>query len=124
MGADPPPGLRVLLVEDEPLVAMNVEDMLDALGCVVVAAAARVDEALLVVEREALDAAVLDVNLDGRPSFPVADALAARDVPFVFATGYGPSGLREDLRGRPSLQKPFRLRQLAEALAGAVAAPR
>ena len=120
MEAELPPGLRVLLVEDELLVAMNVEAMLDALGCVVVAAAARVDEALRVVEREALDAAVLDVSLDGQPSFPVADALAARGVPFVFATGYGASGLREDLRDRPALQKPFRLLQLARTLAGAL----
>ena len=62
---------------------------------------------------------MLDVSLDGVPSFPVADALAARGVPFVFATGHGEAGLREDLRGRPALQKPFRLRQLALALAGA-----
>ena len=120
MEAELPPGLRVLLVEDVPLVAMNIEAMLDALGCVVVAIAERVDEALRAVEREALDAAVLDVSLDGVPSFPVADALAARGVPFVFATGHGEAGLREDLRGRPALQKPFRMRQLAQALAGAL----
>ena len=103
---------------------MNVEDMLDALGYVVVAAAAEVEEALAAVEGGGIDAALLDVNLQGRTSFPVADALAARDVPFVFATGYGTRGLREDFRDRPVLQKPFKLQDLERVLSGALAAAR
>ncbi|GAA0594204.1 response regulator [Craurococcus roseus] len=114
----------MLLVEDEALIAMNVEDMLDALGYIVVAAGAGADEALAAVEGGGIDAALLDVNLRGRTSFPVADALAARDVPFVFATGYGNRGLREDFRDRPVLQKPFKLRDMELALSGALAADR
>lgn len=124
MSSDTPVGRRVLLVEDEALIAMNVEDMLDALGYVVVAAAAEVEEALAAVEGGGIDAALLDVNLQGRTSFPVADALAARDVPFVFATGYGTRGLREDFRDRPVLQKPFKLQDLERVLSGALAAAR
>ncbi len=111
-------GRRVLLVEDEALIAMNVADMLDALGCIVVGPASRVGEAFTVIEAAGdIDAAVLDVNLDGQPSFSVADALVERGIPFLFATGYGARGLRDDLRGRPVLQKPFRLRDLRKALA-------
>jgi CheY-like chemotaxis protein len=113
-------GQRVLLVEDDALIAMNMTDMLDALGCVMLGPAARVGEALAAVEAAdgAIDAAVLDVNLAGQPSFPVADALAERQIPFVFATGYGSAGLRDDLRDRPVLLKPFKLRELKQALAG------
>ncbi|WP_343896739.1 response regulator [Craurococcus roseus] len=124
MSPDTPTSRRVLLVEDEALIAMNVEDMLDALGYIVVAAGAGADEALAAVEGGGIDAALLDVNLRGRTSFPVADALAARDVPFVFATGYGNRGLREDFRDRPVLQKPFKLRDMELALSGALAADR
>ena len=124
MTSDAPAGRRVLLVEDEALIAMNVEDMLDALGYVVVAAAAGVEEALAAVEGGGIDAALLDVNLRGRTSFPVADALAARDVPFVFATGYGAHGLREDLRDRPVLVKPFKLPDLQRILSAAIAGGR
>lgn len=120
MKPEAPAGRRVLLVEDEALIAMNVEDMLDTLGYVVVATAAAVEEALAAVEGGGIDAALLDVNLRGRPSFPVADALAARGVPFVFATGYGTGGLREDFRDRPVLQKPFKLRDMERALSGAL----
>ena len=117
-------GRRVLVVEDEALIAMNVQEMLDALGCVVVGAPTRVEEALAAVEDGGIDAVVLDVNLSGQPSFPVADALAARRVPFVFATGYGVHALREDLRDRPVLPKPFVMGELERALAGALAARR
>ena len=112
-------GRRVLLVEDEALIAMNVADMLDTLGCTVVGPASRVGEAVTAIDTNGdIDAAVLDVNLDGEPSFRVADALVERGIPFLFATGYGARGLRNDLRDRPVLQKPFRLRDLKKALAG------
>jgi len=117
-------GRRLLLVEDDALIAMNVEDMLDMLGYVVVAAAEGVEEALAAVECGGIDAALLDVNLQGRNSFPVADALAARAVPFVFATGYGALGLREDLRDRPVLVKPFKLPDLGRVLSMAIAGNR
>jgi PAS domain S-box-containing protein len=84
-------GRRVLLVEDELLVAMEMEEALRDLGCEVLGPAATVEEALRLAQSEAgrIDAAVLDINLAGRPSFPVADLLAGRGVPVVFATGYG-----------------------------------
>jgi CheY-like chemotaxis protein len=102
-------GLRVLVVEDETLVAMLLEDMLADHGCVVAAVAARVPQALELIADDSLviQAAILDVNLAGQPSFPLAEALAAKGVPFVFATGYGAGGLPEAWRDRPTLQKPF-----------------
>jgi CheY-like chemotaxis protein len=109
-------GLRVLVVEDEALVAMLVEDMLTDLGCTVVGPMAELDEALAAVASEQIDCAVLDVNLAGKPIFPVADALKAKGVPFAFASGYGEAGVRDDLRSAPVLQKPFREADLARAL--------
>ncbi|MBN9320332.1 MAG: response regulator [Caulobacterales bacterium] len=109
-------GLRVLVVEDEALVAMLVEDMLTDLGCTVVGPLADLDEALAIVGDAEIDCAVLDVNLGGKPIFPVADALKARGVPFAFASGYGEAGVREDHRSAPVLQKPFREADLARAL--------
>jgi CheY-like chemotaxis protein len=108
-GGDALEGLRVLVVEDETLVAMLLEDMLADHGCVVAATASRIGQALEHIADEALDlqAAILDVNLAGQPSFPLAEALAAKGVPFVFATGYGAGGLPETWRDRPTLQKPF-----------------
>ncbi len=102
-------GKRVLLVEDEALVAMLVEDMLADEGCVVVATATRVGEAVAKAGDTAIefDMAILDVNLAGEPVFPVAEALAKRGVPFAFATGYGAGGLPDTWKNRPTLQKPF-----------------
>ena len=111
-------GLRVLVVEDEMLVAMLVEDMLTDFGCVIVGPASDVEEALGLAANAEMDAALLDVNLSGRPVFPVADLLKARGVPFVFASGYGGSGLNETHRGAAILQKPFRQADLEKALAG------
>jgi len=107
----------VLVVEDETMIAMLVEDMLADLGCAVVGPAHGLDAALaLAAGGEAIDAALLDVNLSGQPVFPVADALRAKGVPMIFATGYGESGLREIDAGAPVLQKPFRVADLARAL--------
>ncbi len=114
-------GRRVLVVEDETMIAMLVEDMLADLGCAVVGPAHGLDAALaLAAGEETIDAAVLDVNLSGRPVFPVADALRARGVPTIFATGYGESGLREADAGATVLQKPFRAADLARALGEAL----
>jgi DNA-binding NtrC family response regulator len=102
-------GIRVLLVEDETLVAMLLEDMIADLGGTVIGSASRVSRALEMVEDPgcAIDLAVLDVNLGGEEVFPVASALAERRVPFAFSTGYGNAGLPEAWRSRPTLQKPF-----------------
>src|SRR5690606_28701228 len=84
-------GLRILIVEDELLVALELETMLGSLGCEVVGPAARLEKALNLAETEELDGAVLDVNLRGKPVYPVAAALGARGIPFIFSTGYSNS---------------------------------
>jgi len=98
---------RVLVVEDEMLIGMLLEDMLTDLGHEVAAIVPRLKEAMAAVDRETYDLAILDVHLHGESAFPVADALIAKGIPFVFATGYGERGLPENYRGRPVLQKPF-----------------
>jgi CheY-like chemotaxis protein len=98
---------RILVVEDEMLIGMLLEDMLTDMGHEVAAVVPRLKDALAAVERESFDLAVLDVHLHGESAFPVADALIAKGVPFIFATGYGERGLPENYRGRPVLQKPF-----------------
>jgi CheY-like chemotaxis protein len=109
--------LRILVVEDEMLVAMNIEDMLLELGHEVAGLASRLGPALALARDSRLDAAMLDVNLAGEPSFPVADLLIERGIPFLFATGYGRQGIEERYRDYPMLQKPFRAEELGRALA-------
>ncbi|WP_244476591.1 MULTISPECIES: response regulator [unclassified Methylobacterium] len=99
-------GRRVLLVEDESLVAMLAEDMLMDLGCEVVLAM-RLDKALALARTETFDAAVLDVNLGEARSYPIADVLFERSLPFLFATGYGTQGLERAYQSVPVLQKPY-----------------
>lgn len=116
-------GRRVLVVEDEMMIAMLVEDMLSELGCAVVGPVHALDDALDLARTEVgLDAALLDVNLAGQPVFAVADALREKGVPAIFSTGYGDAGLREVDRGAPVLQKPFRAGDLARALSAALGA--
>ena len=108
--------LRILIVEDEMLVAMNIEDMLLELGHEVAGIAGRLEAALNLARDGAFDVAMLDVNLAGDRSFPVAVLLAGRGSPFLFATGYGLDGIEEKYRDRPVLQKPFRACDLAAAV--------
>ena len=98
---------RVLVVEDEMLIGMLLEDMLTDMGLEVAAVVPRLKDALAAVERETFDLAILDVHLHGEAAFPIADALIGKNIPFVFATGYGERGLPETYRTRPVLQKPF-----------------
>lgn len=118
-------GRRIFLVEDEALVLMLLEDILTDLGCTIVGPAERLADALAIATDPAvtIDAAVLDVNIRGEAVFPLAEALAARGVPFAFATGYGAAGLPDHWRDRPVLPKPFDqvdvARVIARALAGA-----
>ena len=110
-------GRRVLVIEDESLVAMLLETILDDMGCAVVGPESNIDDGLLAVTTEgALDAALLDVNVAGREVFPVAEALRARGVPFVFSTGYGEAGLPDHWRGHPTIQKPFTESAIRDAL--------
>jgi CheY-like chemotaxis protein len=110
-------GLRVLLVEDENLVALLLEDMLAELGHTVVGPVARLDKALETVQLEAFDVAILDVNINGEESYPIAEALAARGIPFVFSTGYGKKSLPAPYSERPALQKPFQRHDLQKLFA-------
>jgi DNA-binding NtrC family response regulator len=105
---------RILPVEDEYPVAALAEDMPADLGAVAVGPAYNLRDGLALAGREAIDAAVLDVSINGERSDPIADALAARNIPFVLATGYGE---RESGKGEtPVLGKPYSLEQLAAAL--------
>ena len=100
-------GLRILLVEDEAMVAMIIEDTLNDLGCEVVGPMSSIQRGLTAAESERIDGAFLDVNLRGELVYPVAEALAARGVPFAFVTGYGEKGIDERFRDAPVLTKPF-----------------
>jgi CheY-like chemotaxis protein len=107
---------RVLIVEDESLLVMVLEDLLPDLGYQVAATANSVESALQVLDAQAIDLAILDINLAGEASFPIADALAARGVPFVFATGYGANIVPPQHAAVPLTQKPFGRRDLEQAL--------
>jgi len=112
---------KVLVVEDEMMIAMLIEDMLDEFGCRLVGPATNVPRALELIGKEDVQVAVLDLNLDGQDTYTIADALRQKSVPFIFATGYGVSGLREEYGDRPVLQKPFQAKDLETALAQALA---
>jgi DNA-binding NtrC family response regulator len=111
---------KILVVEDEMLVAMLLEDMVINLGHTIVGPALRLDAALTLVDAEVIDLAVLDINLAGEQSFPVAAKLAARGVPFIFASGYGAAGLIAPYETAPVLQKPFDERQFAALITKAL----
>jgi CheY-like chemotaxis protein len=109
--------LRVLIVEDEALVAMLIEEYLAEFGCTVVSSARRVAVALKCIgEGEGIDVAVLDVNLAGESVRPIAEALEERGIPFIFASGYGAKGVEARWSSRPVLQKPFAASELRSAL--------
>ena len=110
-------GLSVFVIEDESLVLVNLEDMLDELGCTLVGPAMRLDQAESMLDLAAgADVAVLDVNIGGKPVFPFAEKLAAKSVPLVLATGYGRDGLPEQWQTMTVLSKPYTLDDLAAAL--------
>lgn len=116
-------GVRVLVVEDEYLVAILIEEILESAGCVVSGPISRLPEALDAVDHDDFDAAVLDVNLAGERIDPVAEALSRRNVPFVFVTGYGEGVLPREFAERPRLCKPFRMAELLGALSNIVKPP-
>jgi CheY-like chemotaxis protein len=115
-----PSGLRILVVEDEMMLAMMLADLLKAYDCTPITAA-RVEKALQLVATTAFDVALLDVNIAGEAVYSVAQELDRRRIPFVFVTGYTDQGLDADYRDRPALTKPFNPAALGRALVEALA---
>jgi DNA-binding response OmpR family regulator len=108
---------RILVVEDEFLIALDIAAALEGGGFAVVGPLGSVDEALGLLEREAIDGALLDANLGGHSVDRLADALATRGVPFAFVSGYGPEQLPTAHRGAPLVRKPFTCAELVAAAA-------
>jgi CheY-like chemotaxis protein len=114
-------GLRILIVEDEFLLAMELESLLQQRGCMVLGPVSSVGQALTMLDGEQPDIALLDVNLKGERATPVAAALQARGVPFVLITGYsGPQLSEPELRGVPRIDKPVNCRSLRRAVTTAL----
>ena len=105
-------GCRILVVEDDMMIAVLIEEALQGLGCFVIGPAAKLDVALRLASDEVLDAAILDVTIRGGHVFPVAERLKSRGVPFAFASGYGDWALPEAFRNQPRLTKPFSTQEL------------
>jgi CheY-like chemotaxis protein len=119
-------GLRLLVVEDEAMIAMMLEDMLDTFGCVVVDVAGTLSKGMDLAGNEMLDfdGAILDVNLGGETVYPVAQRLIERGVPFIFCTGYGLKGLSARFAHVPTLAKPYMREELENLLRSVMVEPR
>ncbi|WP_132533465.1 MULTISPECIES: response regulator [unclassified Rhizobium] len=113
-------GKRVLIVEDEMLVALLMEDFILQLGCEIAGIAMRLEPALDLARTLDIDIAILDINLAGKQSFPIAHQLETRGIPFVFASGYGAAGLEGSGISAPVLQKPFNVTDVGRLLASAL----
>jgi CheY-like chemotaxis protein len=113
-------GIRVLVIEDESMVTMLIEDTLTEIGCAVAETASRLEDALDKATRLEFDVAIVDVNLNGRQTYPVAEILLTRGIPLVFATGYGAAGLPSRFDGIPLLPKPFQQSDMELALSRAL----
>ena len=113
-------GLRILIVEDNPYIAIALEEMLSEHGLVIAGVAGALDDALLLAASASLDIALLDVNIRDRKIDPVAEALTARGKPFVFTTGCGRAGLPEAFLDRPVVEKPFYIEEILETLQNAL----
>ena len=118
-----PKAHRILIVEDEALIAIQLESALVGLGHHVEAIATRVNKAVLLARTIDIDFAILDINVAGTQSFPVADILRGRGISFMFATGYGTAGLVDGYRDEITLRKPYGLEELVRSMARAFRAP-
>ena len=107
---------RVLVVEDEMTVAMLIEDMVGGLSYEVAGVVSRLEDAMELLDSDSFDLALLDVHLNGETVYPFASELEEREIPFLFATAYGPRGIAEEFRKYPVLQKPFGPVELRRAL--------
>lgn len=114
-------GIKVLVVEDEGGIALLLEDMLEELGCEVAASVAHANKADEVARAVSAHVALLDVNLDGKPVYPVARVLRDRGIPVVFSTGYGVGGLPAEFSECPVIGKPFTMEALRAAISAALA---
>lgn len=114
--ATPRAPCRVLVVEDEPIIALHIGEVLQELGCIVIGPAGRLSVALRLADEAELDAAILDLDLRGQRVDPVAERLAARRIPFVISSG-GADALAGTFADRPRLLKPFRRQELVDAVA-------
>ena len=114
--ASSPRKASVLVVEDEVMIRMMVTDMLIDLGHSIAAETGEIDEALQLAESVDFDLAILDVNVNGKTIEPVAKVIERRKLPLLFSTGYSIDALPESFRGRPALQKPFRIDSLQSAI--------
>jgi CheY-like chemotaxis protein len=114
---------RVLVVEDEITVALLIEDMVSELDYEVAAVVPRLEAAMSLLDSEIFDLALLDVHINGKTVFPFAAELEARDIPFLFATAYGPRGIPQEFRNHLVLQKPFGPVELRRALMELSASP-
>ncbi len=115
--SQPPPGTRVLIVEDDAIIAMTAEDMLGEVGCTTAAVAATLSEALARAVDTEFDVALLDLNLKDEMSLPVAALLRQNGKPFIFATGYDGIPASSGFADAPFIAKPYRMDQLAAMIA-------
>jgi DNA-binding NtrC family response regulator len=109
-------GKRVMIVEDEFLLALSLEEDLMTAGAIVVGPFATLPEAMQAIDKESFDVAILDINLNGEMSYPAADALIERGAPFILLSGYAATGLPERFRAFRQLPKPYDVARLIEAL--------
>lgn len=109
-------GKKVLILEDEPIIGLALEDMVEQLGCTICGIAFRVPEALELARTAPCDVGILDVNIAGELSYPVAEILADRDVPVIFATGYGDRQHPVRFKSFPTLTKPYGAVEMEGAL--------
>jgi CheY-like chemotaxis protein len=115
-------GVRVLIVEDEAIIAMTAEDMVTELGCETVGIASTLADAMAAAGKGGFDIALLDINLNGIESLPVADRLRTAGIPFIFTTGYGNAGRGPENDQVPLVTKPYQLGDLASAMGKALEA--
>jgi CheY-like chemotaxis protein len=109
-------GRSILVIEDEMLILMMIEDMLADLGCESVSIASKIGQAITLIDGQVFDAAMVDLNLSGVESYPIADALVARDVPYFFSTGSSVANIKDGYRDQDVLKKPFTFDQLSDML--------
>jgi CheY-like chemotaxis protein len=109
-------GRSILIIEDEMLILMMIEDMLADLGCKSMSVASKIGPAITLIDGQVFDAAMVDLNLNGIESYPIADALIEHDVPYFFSTGSSVTNIKDGYRDQDVLKKPFTFEQLSNML--------